>query len=56
LEYHFLLARDLGLLRADDYRSLDREVGEVKRMLAAFIGSLRPRKAGQTSDTEKLMN
>ena len=40
LEYHCLLAHDLGLLREDDYQRLDRETAEVKRMLAAFIQKL----------------
>jgi four helix bundle protein len=37
LEYHFLLARDLNLLRSDDYEALNFAVVEVKRMLAALI-------------------
>ena len=34
LEYHFLLARDLGFLIDLDYTRLDNAVVEVKRMLA----------------------
>ena len=37
LEYHFLLARDLGLLGEGDYEELNAKVVEVKRMLAAFV-------------------
>src|ERR1700752_3692115 len=37
LEYHFLLARDLNLLRSDEYEALNFAVIEVKRMLAALI-------------------
>ncbi|HEY7352170.1 MAG TPA: four helix bundle protein [Terriglobales bacterium] len=37
LEYHFLLAHDLGLLSQDDYESLDASIVEVKRMLAGLI-------------------
>jgi four helix bundle protein len=37
VEYHFLLARDLGLLHDDQYRSLDAAVVEIKRMLASLI-------------------
>src|SRR5712692_1476821 len=33
LEYHLLLAHDLRLLGEDDYRNLDSQVTEVKRML-----------------------
>jgi four helix bundle protein len=40
LEYHFLLAHDLGLLDSPDYEQLAREVTEVKRMLTAFIHKL----------------
>ena len=41
LEYHFLLARDLGLLSEELFQQLDRDVCEVKRMLASFITKLR---------------
>jgi four helix bundle protein len=37
LDYHLLLGRDLGLLRAETYESLLPAVQEVKRMLAALI-------------------
>ncbi|HYX69966.1 MAG TPA: four helix bundle protein [Terriglobales bacterium] len=37
LEYHFLLARDLGFLSATEYAQLDSGVTEVKRMLASLI-------------------
>ena len=33
LEYHFLLARDLGLLDSSDYERTGQDVTEVKRML-----------------------
>jgi len=36
LEYHFLLAKDLGYLPEDKYCGLDRELAEVKRMLVAL--------------------
>lgn len=41
LEYHLLLARDLGLLNSPDYEKLAREVIEVKRMLTGFIKKLK---------------
>ncbi len=37
LEYHFLLARDLGYLPEDHYQKLDHAVIEVKKMLASLI-------------------
>jgi four helix bundle protein len=37
LEYHFLLARDLELMTADQYKILNSSVLEVKRMLATLI-------------------
>jgi four helix bundle protein len=37
VEYHFLLARDLGFLDSDQYKSLDAAATEVKRMLASLI-------------------
>jgi four helix bundle protein len=41
LEYHLLLTRDLNLLKDSDYEQLERQVIEVKRMLASFIKRLR---------------
>ena len=41
LEYHLLLARDLGFLNSSDYEQLAREVTEVKRMLTSFIQKLK---------------
>lgn len=41
LEYHLLMARDLGLLDRVSYESLSAQVIEVKRMLAALIGKIR---------------
>ncbi len=37
LEYHFLLAKDLGLVPIDKYASLDSAVVELKRMLTSLI-------------------
>ncbi len=37
LEYHFLLARDLGYLPEDQYQKLDHAVIEVRKMLASLI-------------------
>lgn len=41
VEYHALLARDLGLLTEQHYKSLNEQVCEVKRMLASFLKKLR---------------
>jgi four helix bundle protein len=41
LEYHILLAHDLGLLNADDYQRLSAETIEVKRMLTVLLQKLR---------------
>lgn len=41
LEYHLLLARDLSLMSDPDHERLSTEVNEVKRMLTAFIRSLK---------------
>ena len=56
LEYHFLLARDLGFLRPEEHRKLEREVDELKRMLSSLINSLRGRKNAGPEGTEKLTN
>jgi four helix bundle protein len=37
LEYHLLLAKDLGLISAESYKVLDQQTTEVKRMLASLI-------------------
>jgi four helix bundle protein len=41
LEYHFILAHDLGYFPDTDYQSLDQGVCEIKRMLAALLTTLR---------------
>ena len=46
LEYHLLLARDLGYLDPSRYASLSEEAQGVGKMLATFIARLRqPKKA-----------
>ncbi len=52
LECYFLLARDLNLLKAQDYRRLADLVTEVKRMLTAFIRRLRSEKQTTKADPE----
>ncbi|CAN5845103.1 four helix bundle protein [soil metagenome] len=42
-EYHLLLAHDLNLINTPDHKNLTTEVTEIKRMLTAFIKSLKPK-------------
>ena len=49
LEYHLLLARDLGLIPAATHDRLWRSTVEVKRMLAGLIAKL-SRRPGLTAD------
>jgi four helix bundle protein len=39
VEYHLLLARDLGYLNAETYEALNQEVVEIKEMLISFAKS-----------------
>ena len=41
LQYHLLLAHDLGFLSPSEFSGFDRETSEVKQMLATLIGKLR---------------
>lgn len=41
LEYHLILARDLGMLRMDEYETLTKDAVEVKKMLTALIQKLK---------------
>ena len=41
LEYHLLLARDLGLLGTPEHATLDAKANDVKRMLATLTRKLR---------------
>jgi len=40
LQYHLLLATDLGLVSSQDHAQLDQDTSEVKRMLTGFVRSL----------------
>jgi four helix bundle protein len=46
LEYHFLLAKDLGFLDEEEYKNLDQGVVEVKRMLAGLIKKIEAERQG----------
>jgi four helix bundle protein len=41
LEYHLLLARDLGYLDSQQYQDLSQRTQQIKRMLSTFIIKLR---------------
>jgi four helix bundle protein len=41
LDYHLLLARDLGLLTPKDHRRLAAQVEEIKLMLTTFVQRLK---------------
>jgi len=41
LEYHVLLAHDLGYVQEDDYKLLGGQIVEIKKMLTVFIQRLR---------------
>jgi four helix bundle protein len=40
VEYHLLLARDLGYLEAGHYQRLVRELRQIKNMIARFVHAL----------------
>ena len=42
LEYHLLLAKDLGLLAVDEFSDLEAKTLEIQRMLAALTQRLGP--------------
>jgi len=44
LEYHLLLACDLGYLDSRQYREHSQKTPEIKRMLSTFVAKLRNRK------------
>ena len=41
LQYHFILAHDLGYLKTDEFNQLENQVIEVKRMLTGFVNKLK---------------
>jgi four helix bundle protein len=46
LDYHLLLAKDLNFLSEEQYRELEKRLGEVRRMLTALL---------QKVNTERLL-
>ena len=51
LEYHLLLAHDLSFLGDAEYRALEAQVVEVKRMLSAFVQRLRAENGQLATDS-----
>lgn len=51
LEHHLILARDLRLLSAADFRALTDQIGEVQRMLAGLQKRVRRTAAGSAAAT-----
>jgi four helix bundle protein len=41
LEYHLLLARDLGFIECEEHKGLEARVSEVKKMLTAYVQTLK---------------
>ena len=41
VEYHLLLSHDLGLLGGQNYKELDLQINEIKKMLGSFAKRLR---------------
>ena len=41
LEYHLLLAKELGYLRPEEHDKINSQVNEIKRMLSALISKIR---------------
>jgi four helix bundle protein len=41
LEYHLLLSKDLNYIRQSDYEELNKQVIDIKRMIATFINKLK---------------
>ena len=54
LEYHLLLAAELGMLPRNVYLELESQVKEVKRMLAALIQRVRADAAANPKNTPAL--
>ena len=41
LEYHFLLARELGYLKPEESDTINKQISEIKRMLSALIKKIK---------------
>jgi four helix bundle protein len=54
LQYHLLLAHDLGFIAETRYREVERQAEEIKRMLTALIQRVRPN-TYRISDSEAII-
>ncbi len=54
VESHILLARDLGMLSASEYKQFNSRVTELKRMLSTLINSLKEEDARRNARDEQL--
>lgn len=52
VQYHFLLAHDLELMNHENYIRLNRQVLEVKRMLASLLVKVRASASSETSESK----
>jgi len=50
-EYYLLLAKDLGYLKDDDYKSLEKQVCRLKRMIFGLVNSMNKPRAGSRQPT-----
>jgi four helix bundle protein len=52
VEYHLLLAKDLGFLGAEHHQLLDKEVADIRRMLSGFQRRLATPSVGAKKELE----
>lgn len=52
LEYHLLLARDLKLIKPADYKAIAQQSIQVKRMLGAFLRTLKGGRRSLAAEAE----
>jgi four helix bundle protein len=55
LEYHLLLARDLGFLDREEHKRMEFELVEVQRMLTALVQRVQPLKAASSVESKRLL-
>jgi four helix bundle protein len=53
LDYHLLLARDLGFLEADIYQHTSRSLTEVRKMLATLLSTVELESSGKAKVVAK---
>lgn len=55
LEYHLLLARDLGFFDREEHKKTEAELAEVQRMLTALVQRVQPLKAASFAESKRLL-